>query len=214
MAGGDGDAFVELYNDGRFYPTAKKMKALFARYAPKGIGLASPVLDNSLHNYIFHLRHKRPMAMLFLDEPRSGKTSVAAAFVKEDIPRVLGDIIFPAIMRGRLAASPAMQAIIGEWSDGVSLNSAAVVYHICKQGLLPELCAIIDAQCGHRDFVLDMYVSRPWRKQLAAILEGMGYFIASVSIEKSGVKAKEQEKGGEAARGYREYLEKNIAPDI
>lgn len=210
IAPGGEDRFVEVKRslDSRFFPTLKKLESMFGNYAAKRIGPGIPQAGDPLPRAVYHIRHKLPLAILVMDEPRAGKTTISTTIFRNGIKRVSGDDIYYAITGGKIDASPRIRGIIAEWSTGSLINCAAVTYKICREGLLGELCAIILAQAGCNDFILDMYVTPPCRENLRALLDENNYFVVDVSLYHARRRppAREAAEAASDCQKYMDYL--------
>ena len=101
---------------------------------------------------------------------------------RQDLFRVSGDLVYYEIMNGQRGAPEAIREIINEWRTGDVLNCAAITFKILRSGLLGNLCEIIRAETGDRDFILDMYVSPPGRERMRAWWEANGFFVVDVAL--------------------------------
>lgn len=184
VAPGDKDEFVEVRRaiDSRFFPTRRKLKSMFKKYAVKAIGKSVAQAGDPLPREVFQIRAKLPVAILLMDMPYSGKTALSESVIREDIQRVSGDALYYDIMRGRRQAPGEIVAIIQSLSAGKDLNCAAVTWKIGSGKLLPKLCEVIQSITGMADFVLDMYISPPYREQMRVWWEARGFFVVDLAI--------------------------------
>lgn len=214
IAPGPENRFVEVKRsiDSRFFPTQKKLEAMCEKYVCKYIAQSVSQEGDPIPRHIFHLRHKQPVAVLFMDTPHSGKTTISSSLFRPDLFRVPGDRVYYEIMTGARAAPEAIKTIINEWRTGNVPNCAAITFKICRSGLLGELCEIIKTEIGDRDFILDMYVSPPCRENIRAWWEANGFFVVDVALYNSRLHphAKIASNAEENCRGYLEYLQKDF----
>lgn len=210
VAPGAGDAFVEvaLSSGKALFPTQKKLASMFDGYAVKHINQIDPPAGEPYPLQVYHVRHRKPVIILFMDAPHSGKTAVSTTMFRQDLRRISGDVVYYEIMYDKVAASESIKAVINEWRTGDALNCAAVTFKLCRSGLLGELCEIIRAMSGGTDFILDMYVSSPCRDKMCAWWENNGFFVVEVVLygAKTHPHEKEARDAGEDCRIYMEYL--------
>lgn len=85
-------------------------------------------------------------------------------------------------------------------------------FKILRSGLLGNLCEIIRAETGDRDFILDMYVSPPGRERMRAWWEANGFFVVDVALcnSRSHPHEKAASNAEENCRRYLEYLQKDF----
>lgn len=214
IAPGSENKFVEVDRaiDKRYFPTNKKLESMFAKYACKHICQSVSQAGDPIPRHVFHLRRKQPVAILFMDSPHSGKTTISTTMFRPDLFRVSGDLVYYEIMNGQRAAPDAIKEIINEWRTGNVLNCAAITFKICRSNLLGELCEIIKAQTGERDFILDMYVSPPCREKMRAHWEAQGFFVVDVTLYNARSHPHEQvaSNAEENCRNYLEYLQNDF----
>lgn len=214
IAPGAKNEFVEVKRsiDSRFFPTQKKLESMFEKYAYKHIAQSVPQAGDPVPRHVFHVRRRQPVAILFMDAPHSGKTTISTSMFRQDLFRVSGDLVYYEIMNGQRGAPEAIREIINEWRTGDVLNCAAITFKILRSGLLGNLCEIIRAETGDRDFILDMYVSPPGRERMRAWWEANGFFVVDVALcnSRSHPHEKAASNAEENCRRYLEYLQKDF----
>lgn len=184
MAPGPEDEFVEVTRsiDKRFFPTRAKLKSMLSGYAVKAIGKSAPQKGDPIPRLVYHVSHRRPVAVTLLDSPHTGKTSIANTIFREDMRVITGDRLYHEILQGKRDAPPEIRVALSAVKEGNVPNCAAATYHICKNGWVSLLGDLISAEAGGSDFVLDMYVSPPWREALKSRLAEKGFFVADLQL--------------------------------
>lgn len=193
------------------YPSWKKLEAICSQYVYKYIAPGVTPDGEAAGRHIYHVRRRLPAAVLFMDAPHSGKTNSSALF-REDIKRISGDCLFYEIMHGKREAPEAIKEIVREWTSGEALNCAAVIFKVCRNGLMDDLCEMIRKMTGGKNFILDMYVPARWRREMCDWWEVHGFFVVDVSLHKARTHPHEAEtlNGEESCRSYLGYLSKDF----
>lgn len=233
IAPGGENAFIEVERaiDKCFFPTGKKLAEMLAPYVAKYIGSSAPQAGDPIPRYVYHIRNRLPLAILFMDAPHSGKSTISSSIFAKDIKRISGDLLFYGIRDGIQPAPPQIldiikecsegetinfspiaisdEAYIKKCSEGKAINCAAVIYQICRRGLIYEICDIIQSIADNRDFILDMYVTSICRNKMRSYWEENGYFVVEASLRHARANPHaDEECGREVYERYMQYLQK------
>jgi hypothetical protein len=155
---------------------------MLAAHTYKYIGHSVPQAGDPIPRYVYHIRRAKPRAVLFLDNPYSGKSNTVAALLNPAIRRIAGDELLSQVAQGALEAPEKLRTLIQRIPGLNLLNCCDLINSICTAGLLPELAALFTEPAQGRDFVLDAYIPLEYREHFSAILENAGYFVVEVSL--------------------------------
>ena len=189
IAPGDEDAFIPVrrnltrsVSDVRLFPTRAKMKSMLSKYSHKFMGYSVMQRGDPTPRCVYHIQHKKPIAVLFLDKHYSGKSSVADAILRPDLARIAGEMVYHDIHEGTVQASEALKQCIQVEGDTVHMIPPKITMRICQSGLLPELIELFIRLAGKTDMVLDHYVPFEYRGRVAELCAQAGYFVADVAL--------------------------------
>ncbi len=189
VAEGAADEFVPIArsmtaenDDIRFFPTFTKLHGMLAPYVFKYMGQSVMQQGDPLPRHVVHVQHRRPLAVLFMDEHYSGKSAVSRSLLRQDIFRIYGEIVYQGIHDGEIAAGAELKKHIGYVEGTKHMMPPAITTDICKVGLLPQLAKIYFAMAGKRDFVLEHYIPHQYRLQMAELCNEAGYFVVDVAL--------------------------------
>ena len=184
VAPGDGDGYetVQRAIDVRRFPTRKKLHAMLADYAFKHIGPSVQQGGDPVPRYVYHIRHKLPVAALLMDEHYSGKSTVARILLRPDLEYINGDVVYRDILSGEIAVAESLRGLVQPEPGTDILNSAAVTTDICKAGLLPELAAVYASLAVGRDVAVDTYIPAAFHGAMRDAFKEAGFFVVTLSI--------------------------------
>ena len=189
VAEGDRDEFVPIKrsickkdDDTRFFPTFAKVHSMLDAYAFKYMGQSVMQRGDPLPRHVFHVQHKRPLAVLFLDAHYSGKSSVSKSLLRQDIPKIYGESVYHDIHDGKIAASDELKSHITYVEGTQHMMPPAITEAICRNGLLPQLAEVYFTIAGGRDFVLEHYIPHAHRLKIAELCDEAGYFVVDVAL--------------------------------
>lgn len=214
VAPGDEDDWVKVKRsiDTRLFPTQKKLESMFQGYIVKFIRRSVSQIGDPVPRWVYHISHKLPVAILLLDDPHAGKTSISKHIFKDEIMKISGDTFFYEIYTDQRTAPSEITAIIK--NEKMHRNWGHVAWEICQSGLLPQLCQSIVADIGHNDFILDMFIPRSDRGKLCNILEEMGYYVVDVQLQKARSHPRMKEKAPTGScKKYFEHLHQEFVID-
>lgn len=208
VAPGSENKFVEVSRsiDKRFFPTSAKLESMLSRYAIKVIGKSVPQGGDPIPRMVYHVSHRRPVAVTLLDAPHTGKSSIARAIFREDMRVISGDTLYYEILHGKRDAPPEIRVALSMVKEGDTLNCASATYHICKNGWVSLLGDLIAEAAQGSGFVLDMYVSPPWREALRSCLDEKGFFVADLRLFEAESRLRGRETSRELSGKYMDYL--------
>ena len=184
IAPGDDESFVQVKRsiDTKLFPTKTMLDTMLREYAPKRIGESVTQAGDPIRRYVYHIFHKLPVALLLMDEHYTGKSSLAATVLRQDLPRLSGDQVYRKIALGEYSVPESLRTFFFLDPATGHLNSAAVVTEVCSAGLLPELLSVFMGLAGKQDFILDSYIPAAYRDTVRSILRDAGYFVADLSV--------------------------------
>lgn len=187
VVAGNGEDFVPVRRsiDTRYFPTRKKLQAMLSAYSWKYIGRSVDQAGDPVPRHVYHVYHRRPRAILFLDRHYTGKTMTAEAIINKEIPRISGDSVYARIARGQLAVPEELRRLVGYTPGTEHLDSAAITRSICASGRMPLLAEVFAGLADNRDFVLDAYLPEDCREEFADRLEQAGFFVVAISLHEA-----------------------------
>lgn len=207
VAPGDEDDWVKVTRsiDTRFFPTQKKLDSMFEGYIAKIIQKSVSQSGDPIPRWIYHISHKRPVAILLLDDPNAGKTSIAKQIFNNDIIKIKGDRLYHDIHTDQRTAPREITDIIK--SEKTNSDYGYMTWNICRRGLLKQLCQVIIEDIGYNDFLLDMFIPSSERGKMCKHFEEMGYYVVDIQLQKARSCPRIQEKvPTEYCKKYFEYL--------
>lgn len=184
MAPGTENAWVSVKRsiDERVFPTRAKLGSVLAKYAWKVMGHSVNQAGDPLQRYVVHVRHKQPFVYLLLDDPGSGKTTLARhLFAPRKIPVVSGDKIYQRIATGQLKGVPSgIQELVEREFTTARIDK--VTRQLFDAGFAADLVALWTRQVKYRDFALDTYVPEEWRPVVAEEFQILGFYPVAMNL--------------------------------
>ncbi|WP_051257848.1 class I SAM-dependent methyltransferase [Desulfovibrio cuneatus] len=168
--------------DIRLFPTFAKVSSMLASYAFKYMGPSVQQAGDPLGRHVFHVQHKRPLAVLFMDAHYSGKSSVASALLRPEIPRIFGEALYHKIADGGVATSDALKAHMVFVEGTRHMIPPQITRAIAASGLLPEFVRLCCSLAGGKDFVLEQYIPEEYRLEVAGVCQDAGFFVVDVAL--------------------------------
>lgn len=211
IAPGAQDAFIEVQRtiDTRFFPTQTKLCSMLEKYAFKKIGPSVAQAGDPLPRYVYHVQHKKPVAVLLMDSHYSGKTSVAKQLFMENIKRIHGDGMYTQILSDQLTVDARVKHLLRAACQGEYLDSSTATANICQAGLLANIVNAITSLTDGQDFVLDHYIPVEYREGMCTLLHEAGYFVLPLFIWQNQDKDwKQQRLPLKCYTAYLQHLEK------
>ncbi len=188
--------------DERQFPTRSKLGEILEPYAWKIISRSVSQAGDPVARFVVHVRAMRPFVYLMLENPGSGKSTIARTlFAKSHIPVVGGDVTYQRIKDGRLEVPATLKQAV---EDGLSVgghDQAAI--KTLSAGLMEELVDVWCAQGGEQDFALDSYVPVRYRKSISEAFEARGYVPVLLNWEMDRSTAVRDEAGVRAKRYFK-----------
>ncbi|MCL1940181.1 MAG: class I SAM-dependent methyltransferase [Desulfovibrionaceae bacterium] len=173
---------TEEITDTRLFPTQSMLRRLLGNYAFKHMGQSVLQAGDPTPRHVYHIYHKKPLALLLLDEHYSGKSSIVDAVMKPDLNRIFGEKIYHQIADGELPASDALKHFM-EYVPGTRhMIPPQITSAICKAGLLSELMAVFATLADKRDFILEHYIPADFRLEACEILDRAGFYVVDIAI--------------------------------
>ncbi len=187
IAPGDKDVFeaVQRSIDVRYFPTQKKLHSMLSKYAFKRIGGSVQQAGDPIPRFVYHIRHKLPVAILLMDEHYSGKSSLAKTMFSPHFVHVFGDNTYSEIAHGKRVVSEALRDIIKLDTDSCRLDCALITETVCRAGLLPELLDLYISLADAKDCIFDAYIPEAFKNTVGEAFERAGFFVAGMYIYQS-----------------------------
>ena len=184
IAEGSANEFVQVKRsiDSRFFPTKTKLHSMLGEYVFKIIGRSVDQAGDPLPRYVYHVQHALPLAILFMDEHYTGKTSIARKIINPNIPRISGDAVYYRIAKQELNVPEALGKLVQFVPQTQHIDSSLVTNKICEAGLLPQLACVYAELAGKNDFILDSFIPAHCQLEIGEALEAMGYFVLDVTL--------------------------------
>lgn len=184
IAPGENDCFVEVTRsiDKRYFPTRKKVCSMLKRYVYKSIGKSVQQRGDPTPRFVFHIQHKRPIAVLLMDDHYSGKSTLAKTIFNDSMVYFSGDSLYYKILSENIDAKQELRDAISQTNNDGTLNCTTATNEICKRGLGNELCHLIYEKVRGKDFLLDMYVPYEYRQEMCAYWDKAGFFVADIAM--------------------------------
>ncbi len=189
IAPGDEAVFVpverhisETATDCCNFPTRAMLQQLLQPYVYKLIGPSVPQAGDPLPRHVYHVMHRKPHAVLLMDEHYAGKSSIAEAILKPEIRKIRGDSLYYGTALGHVAAPESIRTILDCVPDKKRINCAEVTHTICKAGELGTFFDMVMGIAQGEDFVLDHYIPVEHRHSVRIYLESAGYYVVDISL--------------------------------
>jgi len=171
--------------DERFFPTLGQMEVVLEPYAWKRVGPSVEQAGDPLPRWVFHIRHRKPVAYLLMEPPAFGKSTLARElFERAAIKVVSGDAVVDQIGRGTLAAPTALVAIVQHDYSPLRIDQA--ILNVAKAGLLNSLVRLFVEEAGGRDFSLDAFIPREFHADVIRQLSNDGYMTVKLTWDRVG----------------------------
>lgn len=212
MAPGHKNDWVKVKRaiDERYFPTRIKLGKVLQDYAWKIIGHSVMQTGDPLQRYVVHVRKLQPYAWLLMQNPGSGKSTIARRTFgnKKDLPIISGDLVYRRISTGQYEISTKLHTLVKETYRSTCIDK--VTQDVMSQGLTDEMVALWTNLAGFQDFVLDSYVPEEFRQQIKDALQSLGYFPIDVSWNNNKHLTKSKTASSKA-RQYEAHLKKELA---
>lgn len=182
-----GDEWVKVQRgiDERLFPTWGKLHELLQDYAWKHVGVSVTQRGDPVRRHVVHVSARRPVAYLLMQPPAYGKSSIARSlFAPAGLKVVAGDNVMIQVARGKLAAPPALQAVIVQDFSPFTIDKT--IRRVFAGGLGPELVALWVEQGGARDFAIDAFVPPENQAEVIAALDAAGKMPVQLNWERVG----------------------------
>ena len=173
--------------DERLFPTRYKLMEVLAPYAWKIVSRSVAQAGDPIGRFVVHVRPMRPFVYLMLENPGSGKSTIARTlFARSQVPVVSGDVVYHRIKEGRLEVPPVLKETV-EAGLAIGGNDQAA-QKVLTAGLTGELVDVWCGLGGEQDFALDSYVPKRFRDAICAAFEVRGYVPVQLNweMERSG----------------------------
>ncbi|GAA3712723.1 hypothetical protein GCM10022421_19990 [Oceanisphaera sediminis] len=209
MAPGQKNDWVKVKRaiDERYFPTRIKLGHVLKDYAWKIIGHSVMQDGDPLPRYVVHIRKLQPYAWLLMQNPGSGKSTIARRGFgnRKDLPIISGDLVYRRISTGQHEVTTKLHKLVQETYRSTCIDK--VTQNVMSQGLADEMVALWSSLAGFQDFVLDSYVPEEFRQQIKDALQSLGYFPVEVSWDNNSPLTKSQTTSSKA-RQYEAHLKK------
>lgn len=189
VAEGDAEEFIPVERritatttDTRLFPTEPMLRRLLADYSFKYMGRSVSQAGDPTPRHVYHIHHKKPLAVLLLDEHYAGKSSFVEAVIKPGLTRIFGERVYHQIADGELPASPALQNLMVYEPGTRHMIPPRITRAVCKAGLLPELMAVFASLTGKNDAVIEHYIPEEYRLEACELLEQAGFYVVDIAL--------------------------------
>jgi SAM-dependent methyltransferase len=176
---------VERGIDRREFPTMPKLREVLGEYAWKWVGRSVLQSGDPVPRHVIHISRRRPLALLLMEPPAYGKSSIASKLFSQGETRIVsGDAVLAQISQRQRPASPRLSAIIEKHYSPFHLDR--LIHQIFDDGAGEELVAACVEQAGGADFALDAYVPREHHASVEQHVARLGYLPVTLRWEKTG----------------------------
>lgn len=181
LANSDTDDFgiITHNNDNLYYPTWDTFTKIIQPYTHRGVRQCAPT-NNMPAISIFHIYPKKPVILLFMDRPYSGKTTICEMLKNDSLPRIHSDTLISRIKSQIIDAPQALKNFLVSLKD--SNNFQLLIESICDNGLLSEFLSCFHKESKGESFIFDGYIPENSHKEVEIFFDNHGYFIVKANM--------------------------------
>jgi len=192
--------------DERIFPTRKKMSSVLEKYAWKTIGYSVTQAGDPVQRYVLHVSHLKPYALMMLEPPASGKTTLSRlVFDKSSICTLSGDAILMQISNKSIEGSSALNDLVR--ANFTTTDIAEVTLNIFNNDLGKDLIDVWCSKSGGKTFAIDSYVPEKNHDLVKSYLEEKGYIPVSINLS-TDISLPSHLSAKKTANNYFDYLTK------
>ncbi len=182
IAPGNTESWVEVKRsiDTRVFPTWPAMTTLLEKYAFKCMGESVEQAGDPLPRKIFHITKRKPYAVLLMNKPGSGKSSMARELFK-GVPQISLDKILVNITNNTEHVSDDLRNKIQEVSN--PSDPSLVINHLFSCNAWQEFLILIVQKSKQMDFIFDGFIHQDYQDIVTSFFKQEGYFVVNVDWE-------------------------------